>query len=50
MKTGAVWLADQLKDHASETVTYKRGVNSVSVQAVIAETAAETVIGDEVLV
>lgn len=50
LKTGAVWLAGQLKDHASETVTYKRGVNSVSVQAVIAESLAETVIGDQVLV
>lgn len=50
MKAGAEWLAGQLKDHASETVTYKRGNDSFSVQAVVAETMAETVIGDEVLV
>jgi len=42
METGTAWFLDQLITHASETVTYKRGVNSVSVSAGIAETEADT--------
>ncbi len=35
LETGAVWLADQLKEHASKLVTYQRGAESVEVQATI---------------
>lgn len=33
LKTGATWLASQLKDSASETVVYARDTTSASVQA-----------------
>jgi len=35
LDTGAEWLSDMLHEHASETVTYQRGNDSVSVTAVI---------------
>ena len=38
LETASDWLADQLKTHASRTVTYQRGVDSVSVQATIGRT------------
>ena len=38
---GAAWLAGQLKSHASQAVTYERGVDSVPVQATIGETVFE---------
>jgi hypothetical protein len=34
-ETGAAFLADQLKEHGSQTVTYTRGADSVEVQAVV---------------
>ena len=41
LKTASDWLADQQKTHASRTVTYQRGVDSVQVQAVIGRTVFE---------
>ena len=38
LKTGLEFLADKLKTHASETVTYRRGANSVSIQATFGKT------------
>ena len=37
---GAAWLAGQLKSHASQAVTYERGVDTVAVQATMADPAA----------
>jgi hypothetical protein len=34
LKNGLAWLTGQLRDHASETVTYARGYDSVDVPAV----------------
>ena len=35
LKTAASWLATELKDHASDSVTYTRGAASATVTAVI---------------
>ncbi|MCH7631439.1 MAG: hypothetical protein IIC07_06090 [Proteobacteria bacterium] len=39
LKTGSDWLADQLKTHAGQSVTYIRGANSVVLTATIVTTA-----------
>jgi hypothetical protein len=41
LETGASWLADQLKAHASHSVTYIRGTEQVAVQATIGKTEFE---------
>ena len=41
LRAGSDWLLDQLKTHASRTVTYERGVDSVDVPAVIGRTVFE---------
>ena len=41
LETGAAWLADQLKSHASTEVVYLRGDEQVSVQATIGKTEFE---------
>lgn len=38
---GAAWLSGQLKDHASQSVTYERGVDTVAVQATVGRTVFE---------
>jgi hypothetical protein len=40
-ESGATWLADQLKTHASHGVTYIRGAEQVTVQATIGKTEFE---------
>ena len=37
LQTGQVWLAQQLKAHVSRTVTYRRGIDEVTVQATLGE-------------
>jgi hypothetical protein len=39
LQTGAAWLAGQLKAHASQAVTYRRGGFDVSLQATLGRTA-----------
>lgn len=34
LQRGVSWLADKLKDHAGETITYTRGAQSVTITAV----------------
>jgi hypothetical protein len=41
LATGASWLADQLKAHASKSVTYQRGAAAVTVPATIGRTQFE---------
>jgi len=41
MQDGAAWLASKMFDHAASTATYQRGVDSVSLPVVRAETTAE---------
>jgi len=43
MATGTAWFLKTLIAQASESVTYKRGANSVTVNAGIAETTARTI-------
>jgi hypothetical protein len=43
---GETWLASQLKEHASQTVTYRRGGSSVVVQATIGRTEFESTSDD----
>lgn len=43
LATGAAWLGDQLKAHASRTVTYTRGADSVELLASGGEVRRETV-------
>jgi len=38
LRNGSDWLADQLKEHASRPVAYRRGADEVSVQATIGRT------------
>ena len=38
LETGSDWLAEQLKEHASRPVTYRRGADEVTVQATIGRT------------
>lgn len=38
LRNGSDWLADQLKEHASRPVVYRRGADEVSVQATIGRT------------
>lgn len=38
LHTGSDWLADQLKEHASRSVVYRRGTDEVAVQATIGRT------------
>lgn len=38
LNTGLDWLADKLKAHVSRSVTYKRGVDEVTVSATIGRT------------
>lgn len=41
LQTGSAWLADQLKAHASEEVTYVRGLDQVAVRATVGRTVFE---------
>ena len=41
LETGSQWLANQLKSHAANQVTYVRGLEQVSVQATIGKTEFE---------
>ena len=41
LQTGAAWLADQLKTHASTEVIYQRGADQVAVSATIGKTEFE---------
>jgi len=41
LQTGAAWLADQLKSHASNEVIYQRAAEQISVQATIGSTEFE---------
>ena len=41
LQVGSDWLADQLKSHASRSVTYSRGAQSVAVNATIGKTEFE---------
>lgn len=36
LATGLAWLAGQLKSNASETITYTRGTQSITIQATLA--------------
>jgi hypothetical protein len=38
LQTGSDWLADQLKEHVSRPVVYRRGADEVAVQATIGRT------------
>lgn len=38
LQTGSDWLADQLKEHVSRAVVYRRGATEVAVQATIGRT------------
>ncbi len=38
LQSGQEWLADQLKQHASRSVVYQRGIEQVTVQATIGRT------------
>jgi hypothetical protein len=38
LRTGSDWLADQLKEHASRLVVYRRGGDEVAVQATVGRT------------
>ena len=49
-ETGASWLADQLKTHASVDVTYARGADQVMVKATIGKTEFEIDDGSGVIV
>lgn len=37
LQTGQVWLAQQLKSHVSRSVTYRRGIDEVTLQATLGE-------------
>lgn len=41
LQTAATWLAGMFKEHASQTVTYKRGLASVSLSATIGRRSFE---------
>ena len=41
LQTGSDWLADQLKAHASRSVNYSRGAESIQVDATIGKTEFE---------
>jgi hypothetical protein len=41
LQTAQTWLAGQFKQHASQTVTYRRGAAEISVQATPGRTTAE---------
>lgn len=49
-ESGASWLADQLKTHASHSVTYFRGAEQVTVQATIGKTEFEIDDGSGIIV
>jgi hypothetical protein len=49
LQTGSDWLADQKKAWASKSVTYKRGVNQVVVQAEIGKTVFEADGGEGII-
>ncbi len=50
LETGSNWLQDQRKNHATREVTYRRGVDSVSVQATVGRTVFEQDDGSGVIV
>ena len=50
LETGSNWLQDQRKKHITRTVTYRRGVDSVSVQATVGRTVFEQDDGSGVIV
>ena len=37
LQSGAVWLAGQLQSHAGQTVTYRRGAESVEITATVGQ-------------
>ena len=49
LQTGAAWLADQLKTHASMEVVYQRGADQVTVSATIGKTEFEVDDGSGVI-
>ena len=46
LRTGSDWLADQHKAHASQSVTYKRGVDTVILAATIGQTLFDVESGE----
>ena len=50
LQTGAAWLADQMKTHASVDVLYERGAEQVAVKATIGKTEFELDDGSGVVV
>jgi len=50
LETGSNWLQSQRKKHATRQVTYRRGVDSVSVQATVGRTVFEQDDGSGVIV
>jgi hypothetical protein len=50
LETGSNWLQSQRKQHASREVTYRRGVDSVPVQATVGRTVFEQDDGSGVIV
>lgn len=50
LETGSNWLQGQRKKHATREVTYRRGVDSVPVQATVGRTVVEQDDGSGVIV
>jgi len=50
LETGSNWLQEQRKTHATREITYRRGVDSVSVQATVGRTVFEQDDGSGVIV
>ena len=50
LETGSNWLQEQRKKHATREVTYRRGVDSVSVQATVGRTMFEQDDGSGVII
>ena len=50
LETGSNWLQSQCKTHATRAVTYRRGVDSVLVQATVGRTVFEQDDGSGVIV
>lgn len=42
LQTASTWISGQLKEHVSQTVTFRRGTQTVSVQATIGNTLFES--------
>ena len=50
LQTGSLWLADQMKTHASNDIVYERGAEQVAVKATIGKTEFELDDGSGVVV